>query len=344
LNCFTTTAIEHEIKEDLNNAKAKNVKFFALSHCNTKNNDGYKAVHEDHDDNYFQEDSVQRLRMTNNDLFKHRSTPLNPKSKSLYSNSRTFNIKNQLIPVQKVENNLNLVVTSNGILDIPSVNKVKVNNVLEDINNHKLRMEMIIKNNKKLKKASIYKSNNLGVREGSQIASDDKFQGPNDILLFKDICDKFNYYQRERGNKSAKLQKQSLFMTEDKSYSTLANFFNKPHNKDLISHKVDNTATNKNKFSNFEDLKKTAFGARNPSSNTRFSTTGKSKNNYVTISTQTITTNSVIRPKSIYRRSFNIENSKRRIVSGQDSKISNVLYRVFNKNEADSAIQKHKIF
>ncbi len=106
----------------------------------------------------------------------------------------------------------------------------------------------------------------------------------------------------------------------------------------------DITTGNKNKFNNFEHLKNTVFGVRNTSSNTRFSTTGKSKNNLMTISSQTLTTNSIIRPKSLYQRSFNRENTKRRIVSGQDNKISHVLYSVFNKQEADSAIQKHKIF
>jgi len=344
LNDFKITALEKDIKEDMNNAQAKNVKFFALSHWKTKHNDGYEAVYENPDDNYFQEDSIQRLRMTNDALFRHRSTPLNPKSKSLYSNSRTFNLKNQLIPVHKEENNLNLLITSKGILDLPSVKKVKVNTTLEDINNHKMRMEMIINNNKKLKKAKMSIGNNIEERAVSSVASDSKLQCPNDILLFQDICETFNNYQRERANKSANHNKLSLFLTEDKKYSTHNNFFNKQNAKEVIFQTGDITTGNKNKFNNFEHLKNTVFGVRNTSSNTRFSTTGKSKNNLMTISSQTLTTNSIIRPKSLYQRSFNRENTKRRIVSGQDNKISHVLYSVFNKQEADSAIQKHKIF
>jgi len=220
--------------------------------------------------------------MTNDALCRHRSTPLNPKSKSLYSNSRTFNLKNQLIPVQKEENNLNLLITSKGILDIPSINKVKVNTILEDINNHKMRMEMIINNNKKLKKAKMSVGNNIEEGVTNSVASDNKLQCPNDILLFNDICETFNNYQRERVNKSANPHKTSLFLTEDKKSSTHNNFFTKHNNKEVIFLSGDITTKNKNKFNNFEQLKNTVFGVRNTSSNTRFSTTGKSKNNFMT--------------------------------------------------------------
>ena len=101
-------------KENKCEANINNVKFLALTY-GKKNSECFC----DEKDTYYPEDSMMKLRITNENMFKHRAAPINFKNRNIYNNGRTLEIKNHIQALTKEITNMNVFITSKGIIDLP---------------------------------------------------------------------------------------------------------------------------------------------------------------------------------------------------------------------------------
>ena len=350
------------IENNKSNAIINNVKFLALSYAKNHNSNP--------NDNNYPEDSVMKLKIFNENLFKHKATPLNFKSNTVYHNDRILKLKSNLNKELKEDCCLGLLFTSKGLYKYP---ELKNHEIDEQTNSqiHKLRMEMIINKNKQIKKPEkrpfniknkqlvmcenftksqiqiqVHKNQLLCVTE-----NEINIQNKNDKFLnnraSSSICPSYSK------NRNSQINNDKIMINEDKTCSDLNNKFytksEKLNNKKSFN-SSDQNFYKRSKFKNFEEVRNAVFGPRQlSSSKTRIPTNPWSaKHNQK----HSINNLELIKNYSTSKLNFFFlsENDRkeekivRRNISSRDNTISNVLYKILNKNDADIAIQKNKIF